>query len=206
MPIWSGLTLLEANSVIIELITYFHDYMMALLACILGSVSYMFIYVINTSSLDSYTTDSHLLETIWTVVPIGFLLLMAFPSLYLLYLTEDTTLHSSHFKVVAHQWYWEYTTPSGTNFDSYMAPGSFRNLDVDNRLALPAYVTSQLLITSADVLHSFALPTIAAKVDCIPGRLNSLLLTPTSPSILYGQCSELCGANHSFIPICVEAF
>lgn len=137
---------------------------------------------------------------------------MAFPSLYLLYLTEDNTNSSIVVKVVGHQWYWEYQydgSNSSKTFDSYISnsysPGVFRNLDVDNRLCLPTYVSRLLLVGSADVLHSWTVPILGVKVDAIPGRLNYLTLTPSQSGVFYGQCSELCGSNHSFIPIVVEA-
>lgn len=209
---WSGLNLQEGITVIIELIIYFHDYMIVILRVILGFVSYMFIVVSFRSFLDKNIVESHFLELIWTLLPIVILLFIAFPSLYLLYLTEDNTSSSVVVKVVGHQWYWEYQYDGSSvnkTFDSYMstssAPITFRNLDVDNRLSLPVYVSSLLLVGSADVLHSWTVPILGVKVDAIPGRLNYLTVTPSQRGVFYGQCSELCGSNHSFMPIVVEA-
>ncbi len=209
---WAGLNLQEGIGVTIELITYFHDYIMAILFIILGFVCYIFYVVASSKMLDKYVVESHLLELIWTLVPILILLFIAFPSLYLLYLTEDTTSRRVSVKVIGHQWYWEYQydNPSlNKTFDSYItttySKGLLRNLDVDNRLALPTYLSSLLLITSADVLHSWTVPILGVKADAIPGRLNYVVLTPSSSGVFYGQCSELCGSNHSFIPIVVES-
>jgi cytochrome c oxidase subunit 2 len=201
-------------SVIMELITYFHDYIMLILSVILGLVSYIFL-IVSTSRrlLDKFIVESHFLELVWTVLPMVLLLFMAFPSLYLLYLTEDSTNSFVVVKVVGHQWYWEYQyegSGASKSFDSYMVGpsvlrGSFRNLDVDNRLSLPVYVSRLLLVGSADVLHSWTVPMLGVKVDAIPGRLNYLTVTPSQAGVFYGQCSELCGSNHSFMPIVVEA-
>lgn len=173
----------------------------------------MFYTVSSTNILDKYIVESHFLELIWTVVPIVILLFIAFPSLYLLYLTEDSTSSGVRVKVVGHQWYWEYQYDSSRNrkaFDSYMSSsvadkGTFRNLDVDNRLALPTYLPSLLLVTSADVLHSWTVPILGVKADAIPGRLNYITVTPSQSGVFYGQCRELCGSNHSFMPIVVES-
>lgn len=218
MYYWAGLSLQEGATVIIELITTFHDHIIRLLTIILIIVSYLFVLVSTSHSLDKYVVESHTLELIWTILPIVLLLFMAFPSLYLLYLTEDRTSSRVVVKVVGHQWYWEYQYEISAffkSFDSYIVPVSltssssdgislFRNLDVDNRLVLPAYLSSLLLVGSSDVLHSWTVPQLGVKVDAIPGRLNHLIITPSQTGVFYGQCSELCGTNHSFIPIVVE--
>lgn len=197
---------------IIELINYFHDYMMTILVLIITFVTYLFLFVITSPRLDKYTVDSHILETIWTVVPIVILLFIAFPSLYLLYLIEDVSNPNLIVKVVGHQWYWEYQYSNSWfnySFDSYIVYEKrdsplFHALDVDNRLVLPTNANILFLITSADVLHSWAIPTLGIKADAIPGRLNYLsTITPYS-GVYYGQCSEICGSNHRFIPIVLE--
>lgn len=194
-----------------ELMVYFHDYMIVILILILGFVSYIFVIVSVSTLLDKYVVESHFLELIWTLLPIVILLFIAFPSLYLLYLTEDTTTTPLVCKVVGHQWYWEYqyeTSSSSPSFDSYIVsdnPNLIRNLDVDNRLCLPTHVSRILIVTSSDVLHSWTVPSIGVKADAIPGRLNYLVVTPSQSGVFYGQCSELCGSNHRFIPIVVES-
>ena len=175
-------------------------------------VTYIFGSLIFTPLVDKNTMDSHVLETVWTVVPIVILLFMAFPSLYLLYLIEDISNPSVTIKVVGHQWYWEYqysNSWANNSFDSYIIHDNensplLYNLDVDNRLILPTLSTVMFLITSADVIHSWTVPSLGIKTDAIPGRLNYLSSLVPLSGVYYGQCSEICGANHSFMPIVVE--
>lgn len=212
MSFWGQLTLQEGITSIIELINYFHDYMIVILVLIMTFVTYLFGAIIVTSKIDKYTIDSHLLETIWTVVPMIILLFMAFPSLYLLYLMEDISNPSVTVKVVGHQWYWEYQYSNSWlnyTFDSYIVHEKsnmplFYNLDVDNRLVLPTLSNIMFLVTSADVIHSWTVPTLGIKTDAIPGRLNYLSTRVPFSGVYYGQCREICGSNHRFMPIVVE--
>lgn len=212
MPIWGQLSLQEGITTIMELLNYFHDYIMAMLLLIITFVTYLFCVIIATSKVDKYTIDSHFLETVWTVVPIVILLFIAFPSLYLLYLIEDISSPSVTVKVVGHQWYWEYQYSNSWlshTFDSYIVHDKtnsplFYALDVDNRLVLPTMSNILFLVTSADVIHSWTVPRLGIKTDAIPGRLNYLSTNVPFSGIYYGQCSEICGSNHSFIPIVVE--
>jgi len=176
------------------------------------SVTYVFLYLITTPRLDSYTIDSHVLESVWTIVPMVILLFMAFPSLYLLYLIEEVSTPSISIRVVGHQWYWEYQYSDSWfnhSFDSYLlgseaSKGSFHSLDVDNRLILPFKASVLFLVTSADVLHSWTVPALGIKADACPGRLNYLTSAASVPGVFYGQCSEICGRNHRFMPIVLE--
>ncbi len=213
MSSWSQINFQEGIRVIIELLNYFHDYIIIIFIFIIVFVIYLFIFVRLKSKLDHYFLDSHVLETIWTVIPIGILLLIAFPSLYLLYLIEEVYHPSLRVKVIGHQWYWEYQIISLSKvlgFDSYIVYESsnkfslFYNLDVDNRLILPTLSHILFLITSVDVLHSWTVPSLGIKVDACPGRLNYLTSLVRLVGIYYGQCREICGANHRFIPIVVE--
>jgi cytochrome c oxidase subunit 2 len=143
------------------------------------------------------------------VAPIFVLIFIAFPSIYLLYLLEEFSFPSVSVKVIGHQWYWEYQyfdLGSSFSFDSYMLQdsNSFHNLDVDSRLVVPGHVDILFLVTSADVLHSWTVPTLGIKVDAIPGRLNYLSTCSLRSGVFYGQCREICGANHRFMPIVIE--
>jgi len=207
------LNLQEGIRVIIELLNYFHDYIIIFFLWILICVMYVFCAVLIEPKLDRYFLDSHILETIWTLAPMLILLLIAFPSLYLLYLIEEIYHPALSIKVVGHQWYWEYQILSLSKrerFDSYMvyytksSPNLFYNLDVDNRLILPTLSHLLFLITSADVLHSWTVPSLGIKIDACPGRLNYLTSLVQQAGVYYGQCSEICGSNHRFIPIVVE--
>lgn len=212
MPFWGQLSLQEGTTSIIELLNYFHDYMMVILILIITFVTYLFLTIMLTPLVDKYTIDSHLLETVWTIVPMVILLFMAFPSLYLLYLIEDISNPSVTVKVVGHQWYWEYQYSNSWlsyGFDSYMVHDKSNlpllyNLDVDNRLVLPTLSTILFLITSADVIHSWTVPTLGIKTDAIPGRLNYLSALVPFSGVYYGQCREICGSNHRFMPIVLE--
>ena len=212
MIVWGQLNLQEGMTTVIELLNYFHDYMMIVLLLILTFVTYVFLYIISSPRLDKYTMDSHVLETVWTVVPMVILLFMAFPSLYLLYLMEDISSPSLTVKVIGHQWYWEYQYSNSWfnySFDSYMVhelrdSPLFYSLDVDNRLVLPTLANILFLVTSADVLHSWTVPTLGIKVDACPGRLNYLTTITPYSGVYYGQCREICGSNHRFMPIVLE--
>jgi cytochrome c oxidase subunit 2 len=212
MSSWGQLNFQEGVSVIIELLNYFHDFLIVVLILIMTFVTYMLVYVTFNPYIDKYTIDSHFLETVWTVIPMFILLIIAFPSLYLLYLIEDISKPSLTIKVVGHQWYWEYQYSNSWfnyTFDSYMVYENsemplFYSLDVDNRLVLPTMSRILFLVTSADVIHSWTVPSLGIKVDAIPGRLNYLTSRTLYSGVYYGQCSEICGSNHRFIPIVVE--
>lgn len=218
MALWGQIGLQEGLRVPIELIVSFHDYIIIYLVGILFLVCSIRYRILSNQGLDKYLSESHFLEFVWTVLPVFILLLIAFPSLYLLYLNEDTVTSGCMIKVIGHQWYWEYQYSSGANnlfpgseYNSYMLNDDgtnsdlFRNLDVDNRVVVPTGLSTLIMVTSADVLHSWAVPSMGLKVDAVPGRLNYLTLSPVSSGVYYGQCSELCGRNHSFIPIVVES-
>jgi len=159
-----------------------------------------------------------LLETIWTITPALILIAIAFPSFRLLYLLDEVISPTLTVKIVGHQWYWSYEysdfcTDSGDSidFDSYMIPeadlesGQFRLLDVDNRMVIPADTHVRLIITGADVIHSFAVPSLGLKLDACPGRLNQVSFLAERAGVFYGQCSEICGVYHGFMPVVVEA-
>ena len=158
------------------------------------------------------------IEIAWTVAPSLILVLIAIPSFALLYSMDEVVDPAITVKVIGHQWYWsyefsDYTTSDGTSiaFDSYMIPeeelnpGQLRLLEVDNRVVVPANTHIRFIITSADVLHSWAIPSLGIKCDAVPGRLNQVPTFIKREGVFYGQCSELCGANHAFMPIVVEA-
>ena len=158
------------------------------------------------------------IELVWTISPALFLIAMAFPSFKLLYLTDEVYSPSMTIKAVGHQWYWSYEYSDFLNengesieFDSYMIPesdledGQLRLLDVDNNVVIPVDTNIRFIVTGQDVIHSFAVPSLGMKVDGIPGRLNQAATIAEREGLFYGQCSELCGILHGFMPICVEA-
>ena len=163
--------------------------------------------------VNRYLLDGQMIEIIWTVLPALILIVLALPSLRLLYLIDETTEPRITLKTIGHQWYWryEYSDFNEIEFDSYIIPENtlnnreFRLLEVDNRVILPYLTQIRLLVTAADVIHSWTIPSLGIKADAVPGRLNQLNILFNRPGVFFGQCSEICGANHSFIPISVEA-
>ena len=146
------------------------------------------------------------LEFVWTSIPGLALLFLALPSLSLLYLLDEVGFPTSTTKVVGHQWYWSYESfdlLESAN-DSYLSTGSLRLLGADASLVLCSQVVLRLIITGADVLHSWTIPAFGIKVDAVPGRLNQLRTFLERTGVYYGQCSEICGSNHSFMPIQAE--
>jgi cytochrome c oxidase subunit II len=167
----------------------------------------------------SKVVHSTWLEVVWTLVPVGVLVLIAVRSFALLYSMEEKFDSDVTVKVVGHQWYWEYQYAVGTKllrevlfrFDSYMKAdddlevGQLRLLATDTAVLLPRTTRVRILTTSADVIHSWALPAAGVKMDAIPGRLNQVNLFFNRPGVFHGQCSELCGVNHGFMPVTVKA-
>lgn len=198
-----------------EEIIFFHDQVMFILIIIITTVLWLIIKALSGKAYHRYLVDGTLLEIVWTIVPAIILILIAFPSLKLLYLMDEVMDPALTIKAIGHQWYWSYEysdyQTETLEFDSYMVPtsdlnkGDFRLLEVDNRLVLPINTHVRVLVTGADVLHSFAVPALAVKMDAVPGRLNQTGIFIKRPGIFYGQCSEICGANHSFMPIVIEA-
>jgi cytochrome c oxidase subunit 2 len=208
---------------LVEGMLHFHNYLMIFLVAVLLFIFWMLIQVITYFNSESNPipqkfTHSSILEIVWTIIPAFILLLVAIPSFALLYSLEELIDPVATIKIIGHQWYWsyeysDYATLAGgesLNFDSYMVAtddlthGSFRLLEVDNRVALPINTHIRLLITSADVLHSWAVPSFGIKVDATPGRLSQAALFIKREGVYYGQCSEICGVNHGFMPIVVK--
>jgi cytochrome c oxidase subunit 2 len=153
------------------------------------------------------------IEIAWTLLPAFILFTIALPSFSLLYSMDEIINPAMTVKVIGHQWYWVYEysdTEETLTFESYMVPeadlekGQFRLLEVDNRLILPTGVHIRILITASDVLHSWAIPSLGVKLDACPGRLNQTSIFLKRAGIFYGQCSEICGINHGFMPIVIE--
>lgn len=208
MIFWGNLSLQDALRVTIEQIVYFHDYLIIVIAIILSVVGYFLIFVLITKTYSRRIVADHLVERVWTILPIVVLIFLVYPSIYLLYLIDESRVEFlCTLKVIGHQWYWSYKIDGLLNIeiDSYIdADSSVRLIDVDNRVIIPAQEYIRALITSADVLHSWALPALGVKIDAIPGRLNQFVFIVIMHSIIHGQCREICGVNHSFIPIVLE--
>nr|WAQ70799.1 cytochrome c oxidase subunit II [Histiotus magellanicus] len=206
------LGLQDATSPIMEELLSFHDHALMIVFLISSLVLYIISLMLTTSLTHTSTMDAQEVETIWTILPAIILISIALPSLRILYMMDEINNPSVTIKTMGHQWYWsyEYTDYEDLTFDSYMvptnelSPGQLRLLEVDNRVVLPSELTIRMLISSEDVLHSWAIPSLGLKTDAIPGRLNQTTLLSTRPGLYYGQCSEICGSNHSFMPIVLE--
>jgi len=209
MIFWGILSLQDALRVTIEQIIYFHDYLIMVIVIIMGVVGYFLGFVLFSKIYSSRIVADHLVERVWTILPIVVLIFLVYPSIYLLYLIDERRVEFlCTLKVIGHQWYWSYKMDGVLNLDidSYMdADRAVRLMDVDNRVVVPAQEHIRALITSRDVLHSWALPSLGVKIDAIPGRLNQFVFIVIVNSIIHGQCREICGVNHSFIPIVLEA-
>lgn len=212
MATWAQLNFQDAASPIIEQIEYFHDHTIIVLLIITVLVAYIIGGIAFNKNINRNLLDGQKIETAWTILPVFVLIIIAIPSLRLLYLLDEVREPSITLKTVGHQWYWsyEYSDFNHIEFDSYILPyndlqsNGFRLLEVDNRTVLPIQTQVRILVTAADVLHSWTVPSIGVKVDATPGRLNQTRFFINRPGLFFGQCSEICGANHRFIPIIIE--
>jgi len=209
MIFWGIYSLQDALRVTIEQIIYFHDYLIIVMIIIICIVGYFLAFVLFTKTYSSRIVADHLVERVWTILPIVVLIFLVYPSIYLLYLIDERRVEFlCTLKVIGHQWYWSYKMDGllSLDIDSYIdAERSVRLIDVDNRVVVPSQENIRALITSRDVLHSWALPSLGVKIDAIPGRLNQFVFIVMLNSVIHGQCSEICGVNHSFIPIVLES-
>nr|WAX39222.1 cytochrome c oxidase subunit II [Anaplecta sp. 8 ZQW-2020]WAX39235.1 cytochrome c oxidase subunit II [Anaplecta sp. 8 ZQW-2020] len=213
MSTWSNMNLQDSASPIMEQLIYFHDHALMVIVMILTVVSYMMITIMMNKSINRFMLEGQLIEVAWTIAPAIILIFIAVPSLRLLYLMDEINNPAITLKTIGHQWYWsyEYSDFNKVDFDSYMIPQAenkiheFRLLDVDNRAALPMNSFIRMIITAEDVLHSWTVPSLGVKADATPGRLNQTSFLINRPGVFYGQCSEICGANHSFMPIVIES-
>nr|YP_002970597.1 cytochrome c oxidase subunit II [Thermophis zhaoermii]ACR55924.1 cytochrome c oxidase subunit II [Thermophis zhaoermii] len=214
MPYAAQLSLQEATGPTMEEVIFLHDHVL-LLTCLMSLVITMFALTATMASLthNDPTEEVEQLEAAWTAAPIMILILTALPSVRSLYLMEEVFDPYLTIKATGHQWYWnyEYSDETQISFDSYMIQtkdlqnGSPRLLEVDHRMIMPAGLQTRIVVTAEDVLHSWAIPSLGVKVDAVPGRLNQLPLATSRTGVFFGQCSEICGTNHSFMPITVEA-
>lgn len=214
----------DAGSIVMEEIISFHHFVMVYLTFVIVAVCWMLLQIMSrfakTKRFISHKFIVHgsLIEIIWTLTPALILLTIAFPSFKLLYLIDEVIDPAITIKIVGHQWYWSYEysdyydqNGKTINYDSYMIKeedlnlGDLRLLEVDNRLVVPVDTHVRVIITSADVIHCWAVPSLGIKLDAIPGRLNQTNLLAYREGVFYGHCNEICGVNHAFMPIVVES-
>nr|YP_009136706.1 cytochrome c oxidase subunit II [Zinaida jigongi]AKE07311.1 cytochrome c oxidase subunit II [Zinaida jigongi] len=212
MATWSNLNFQNSASPLMEQIIFFHDHTLIILIMITILVWYMMLSFFFNKYINRFLLEEQMIELIWTILPEIIMIFIAFPSFRLLYLKDELNNLLITIKSIGHQWYWsiEYSDFNNIEFDSYMIQefnlnNSFRILDVDNRITIPMNNNIRMLITATDVIHSWTVPSIGVKVDANPGRLNQIKFFINRPGIYFGQCSEICGANHSFMPIMIES-
>nr|YP_010952556.1 cytochrome c oxidase subunit II [Pergesa acteus]WMQ52889.1 cytochrome c oxidase subunit II [Pergesa acteus] len=213
MATWSNLNLQNGASPLMEQIIFFHDHTLVILIMITILVGYLMLNLFFNKYINRFLLEGQMIEMIWTILPAITLIFIALPSLRLLYLLDELNNPLITLKSIGHQWYWsyEYSDFHNIEFDSYMIPSNdlnpnnFRLLDVDNRIILPMNNQIRIMVTATDVIHSWTIPSLGVKVDANPGRLNQTNFYINRPGIYYGQCSEICGANHSFMPIVIES-
>ena len=200
MPIWTALSFQDRISPSIEHILFFHDHAIIILTLITILTLYLVVSLIIRKKYNKYVIEGQEIETIWTILPAFILIFIALPSLKTLYLIEDTKIPLVSIKTTGHQWYWSYEYSSlGINeTENFMEnSNSIRLLKTREILNLPVNVLIRSLVTSADVIHSWTIPSIGTKADALPGRLNQIFLFSKRLGLYRGQCSEICGINHS---------
>nr|QRW36399.1 cytochrome c oxidase subunit 2 [Sanfilippodytes adelardi] len=213
MATWSNFNMQDSASPLMEQLTFFHDHTLMILTMITILVGYLMFSLFLNKYINRFLLEGQTIEVIWTILPAIILIFIALPSLRLLYLLDEISNPWLTLKSIGNQWYWsyEYSDFKKLEFDSYMIPSNelelnnFRLLDVDNRVVLPLNTQIRILVTAMDVLHSWTIPSLGVKIDATPGRLNQTNFFMNRPGLFYGQCSEICGANHSFMPIVIES-
>nr|AJA05029.1 cytochrome c oxidase subunit II [Triplophysa robusta] len=203
----------DAASPVMEELLHFHDHALMIVFLISTLVLYIIVAMVSTKLTNKYILDSQEIEIVWTVLPAVILVLIALPSGSILCLMDEINDPHLTIKAMGHQWYWsyEYTDYENVGFDSYMIPtqdlnpGQFRIPEADHRMVVHMESPIRVDVSAEDVLHSGAVPSLGVKMDAVPGRLNQTAFIASRPGVFYGQCSEICGANHSFMPIVVEA-
>jgi cytochrome c oxidase subunit II len=207
----------HAATPVMENIIWFHDYLLYFIAAITAFVLALLVVVMvrfnaRANPTPSRTTHNTLIEVLWTIIPIVILILIAIPSFKLLFFQLNLPPADITVKATGKQWYWSYSYPDNGKFefDSLMLKAGElkqdqpRLLSVDNEMVVPVNKNVHVITTGADVIHAFAVPSFGIKIDAIPGRINETWFKATREGVYYGQCSELCGKDHAFMPIAVR--
>lgn len=205
-------TLQQSGSPVMDNIVWFHNFLFVLITVITLFVLALLVVVVvkfnaKANPVPSRTTHNTLIEVAWTLVPVLILVGISVPSFRLLFLELDVPKADLTIKATGKQWYWSYAYPDNGKFefDSLMAQDKQpRLLGVDNEMVVPVNKVVRVQVTGADVIHAFALPAFGVKIDAIPGRLNETWFKATKTGMFYGQCSELCGKDHAFMPIAIR--
>lgn len=207
----------QAATPLMQSIDDLHDILLIVITLITLFVLGLLLYVMwrfreSRNPTPTRTTHNTTVEVLWTVIPVVILVLIAIPSFKLLYYSDTIPKADLTVKAIGHQWYWSYEYPDHGNFsfdatilaDDELKEGQPRLLSVDNRVVVPVNKVVRVQVTADDVLHAWAIPAFGVKVDGVPGRLNEVWFKAEKTGVYYGQCSELCGVNHGFMPIRVD--
>lgn len=208
MPIWNKVSFQNRNSPLIEHLTFFHDHSMIILTSITFLTLYLIISSIISNNFNRFFLEAQEVELFWTRIPALILIFIAIPSLKTLYLMEENLSPLLSIKALGFQWNWSYQYSDLKNFSFsslIIKSNSFRSIETSNHLAVPIKTPIRIVVSSKDVLHSWTIPSLGVKADATPGRINQIILIVNRPGLLIGQCSEICGAGHRFIPISIEA-
>nr|ARH53937.1 cytochrome c oxidase subunit 2 [Mordellochroa milleri] len=213
MATWESSALQDSSSPLMEQLFFFHDHTLLILIMITILVEIIMASLMFNQYIHRLLLEGQLIELIWTILPAITLIFIALPSLKLIYIIDEMNNPALTIKTIGHQWYWsyEYSDFNKLDFDSFITPStdlknnSFRLLDVDARLISPFLTPVRLIVTAADVIHSWTIPSLGVKIDATPGRLNQSSFLLNRAGLYFGQCSEICGANHSFMPISLES-
>nr|YP_009971827.1 cytochrome c oxidase subunit II [Epipedocera atra]QNH68714.1 cytochrome c oxidase subunit 2 [Epipedocera atra] len=213
MATWTTTLLQDSASPLMEQLSFFHDHALLILVIITVLVGQLMITMFFNKFIHRFLLEGQAIEIIWTILPAITLIFIALPSLRLIYILDEVSNPLISIKAIGHQWFWsyEYSDFKNIEFDSYMIPAdnldsfNFRLLDVDNRMVIPFETPIRIIVTATDVIHSWTIPSVGIKIDATPGRLNQASFNISRTGLFYGQCSEICGANHSFMPIVVES-
>nr|YP_009128297.1 cytochrome c oxidase subunit II [Darthula hardwickii]AJP09349.1 cytochrome c oxidase subunit II [Darthula hardwickii] len=210
---WWKYSFQDAMTPTMEQMIMFHDHAMMIIIMITTMVGYLLMLMMKNKLVNHMLLENQMVEMIWTLSPTIMLVFIALPSLRILYLMEESMNPVITVKAIGHQWYWsyEYSDLKNIEFDSYMVKtkmlkmNEFRLFETDNRLIIPFKMNLRMLTSSMNVIHSWTIPSSGIKIDASPGRINQGSMFISRPGIFYGQCSEICGANHSFMPITMES-
>nr|AFU50255.1 cytochrome c oxidase subunit II [Spilopyra sumptuosa]QUB07178.1 cytochrome c oxidase subunit 2 [Spilopyra sumptuosa] len=211
MSTWKNTLIQDSASPLMEQLNFFHDHTLLILTIMTVLIGQLMINLFFNKFSHRYLLEGQMIEIIWTILPALILIFIAIPSLRLLYILDEINQPLITIKTIGHQWYWSYEYSDFLNieFDSYMLPintkTNFRLLDVDNRMIIPFESQIRMMITAADVIHSWTIPSLGIKIDATPGRLNQSSFLSNRTGMYFGQCSEICGTNHSFMPIMIES-
>lgn len=211
IPIWIITSLQNSNSPIIEYFLCFHDLVIFLIVIIIVNLMMTMFSISRINNFRVIFPESNELENLWLSIPIIFLIFVGIPRIKILYLREEVSDCDLNYKILGHQWYWSYEIMRNESlnfsYDSIINQNEdlFRLISTRNHFIVPIKCIIRFFISSEDVIHSWTVPSLGIKVDAVPGRVSQAITLINRPGILLGQCREICGVNHSFIPIVISA-